>query len=315
MKQSAALPPLRWQKLAFWKNPILVKEVRTRMRGNRAFILLTAHLLALGLALLVVYLVIRSDLITGSNSQARGSYGKAIFGLLVWLELVMISFTAPALTSGAIALERERQTFDLLKVTPLSARSLALGKYLAGLVFIALLLLTSLPLFSPAFILGGVLLEEILIAVLILATSAIAFCAVGLFLSSLFTRPLVATVLSYAFAIFVNFGIPVLMLLTLALFGIMMEGRGPETAASVTPWLAVAIYLAWLLTSLSPPATIIASEAAMLDGQGLWLMHLPLGDGTEIYFVASWLAYVFFYLLLSLALLWLSIQLVKRAER
>ncbi len=35
-----------------------------------------------------------------------------IFGLLVWMELVMISFTSPALTSGAISLERERQTFD-----------------------------------------------------------------------------------------------------------------------------------------------------------------------------------------------------------
>ena len=55
-----------------------------------------------------------------ANVVGRYAFGKAIFGLIVWLELVMISFTAPALTSGAIALERERQTFDLLKVTLLN---------------------------------------------------------------------------------------------------------------------------------------------------------------------------------------------------
>ena len=48
--------------LAVWNNPILVKEVRTRMRGNRAFLLLTVHLVILALALLMVYLLIRSNL-------------------------------------------------------------------------------------------------------------------------------------------------------------------------------------------------------------------------------------------------------------
>jgi ABC-type transport system involved in multi-copper enzyme maturation permease subunit len=314
MKPASLNFPTRLESLAFWKNPILIKEVRTRMRGNRAFILLTAHLLILGLALLLVHLVIRSDQSTVTNLQARESFGKAIFGLMVWMELIMISFTAPALTSGAIALERERQTFDLLKVTLLKARALALGKYLAGLVFIGLLLVTSLPLFSPAFILGGVLLEEILIAVLILATSAVAFCAVGLFFSSLFSRPLVATVLAYAVAIFVNFGIPMLMLLMITLFGIIMQS-GPSGATD-TPSLGLlaVVYLGWLVVSLTPPATMIATEVALLDGQGAWLASFPVGDGAEIVLVSPWLAYVIFYWLLSLALIWFSIRLVGRAE-
>ncbi len=314
MKPAAANFSSNLERLTFWKNPILVKEVRTRMRGNRAFLVLTAHLLILGLALLLVYLVIRSELVSGSNLQARESFGKAIFGLMVWLELVMISFTAPALTCGAIALERERQTFDLLKVTLLKARSLALGKYLAGLVFIFLLLVTSLPLFSPAFILGGVLLEEIFIAVLILATSAIAFCAVGLFFSSLFSRPLVATVLAYAFAIFVNFGIPMVMILVVTLFGIMLNSQPSGLAEPPPLGLLALVYLGWLVVSLTPPATMIASEIALLDGQSAWLVQLPVGNGTEIILISPWLAYVIFYLLLSLGLIWLSIKLVARAE-
>jgi ABC-type transport system involved in multi-copper enzyme maturation permease subunit len=314
MKTASArfLPgPEQW---AFWKNPILVKEVRTRMRGNRAFLLLTAHLLFLALVLLLVFLVIRSSLNANANLQARESFGKAIFGLMVWLELVMVSFTAPALTSGAIALERDRQTLDLLKVTLLKARSLVVGKYLAGLVFVFLLLVTSLPMFSPAFILGGVLLNEILIAVLILATSAIAFCAVGLFFSSLFSRPLVATALAYAFSIFINFGIPMLMILAVTLFGWMLNS-GPSTLADLHPfWLLAVVYLGWLVISLTPLATIIATEVALLDGQSAWLVKFPLGTGAEVLLVSPWLAYVTVYLLLSLALIWISVGLVRRVE-
>ena len=106
MKLPALSPASPLQALAVWKNPVLVKEIRTRMRGSRAFLLLTAHLLILGVALLMVYLLISSDIGRTMNPTQRGSYGKLVFGLIVWLELVMVSFTAPALTSGAIALER-----------------------------------------------------------------------------------------------------------------------------------------------------------------------------------------------------------------
>ncbi len=315
MKQASLSDPPQLEKLAFWKNPILIKEIRTRMRGNRAFLLLTAHLLILGLALLLVFLVFRSSLGSGGNLEARGSFGKIIFGFLVWMELVMISFTAPALTSGAISLERERQTFDLLKVTLLKARSLALGKYLSGLVFIFLLLATSLPLFSLAFILGGVVLEEIMIALLILGTSAISFCAIGLFFSSLFARSLVSTVLSYAFAIFSNFGIPILMLFSITLFGVLISSRPGDPLNSPSFSTLALVYFAWLVISLTPLATIVATEVALLDGQGTWLAHLPLGNNTQLVFITPWVVYVLFYLLLSLALIWMSIQLVARAER
>jgi ABC-type transport system involved in multi-copper enzyme maturation permease subunit len=304
-------PALSLALLAVWRNPVLVKEIRTRMRGSRAFVLLSAHLLALGLALLAVYLILRSDISLLNNPQQRGTFGKLIFGLMVWLELIMVSFTAPALTSGAIALERERQTFDLLRVTLLEARALVLGKYLAGLVFVFLLLLTSLPLFSPAFILGGVLLEEILIAVLILAVSALAFLAVGLFFSSLTSRALVAAVLSYAFAILINFGAPILMAVILTLVSAVNTG-GPGPSPQT---LRLLYYLGWLAVSLTPLPTMIASEAALLDNQGPWLASLPLGNGQQLTMILPWVIYVVAYLLLSLILIWVSARRVGRAER
>ena len=44
------------------------------------------------------------------------------------LETLQVVFLAPALTAGAISLEREKQTLDLLVVTPISSLAIVIGK-------------------------------------------------------------------------------------------------------------------------------------------------------------------------------------------
>jgi ABC-type transport system involved in multi-copper enzyme maturation permease subunit len=237
-------------------------------------------------------------------------FGKALFGLMIWMELIAVCFTAPALTSGAIASERERQTFDLLRVTLLSPGRMILGKYLSGLVFIFLLLFSSLPMQSLAFIIGGVQVEEILIAVLILAVTAVSFCAVGLFFSSLFSRVLFATVLSYAFAIFMVFGIPMIALFLLVVFNASLGYSMERLSVAGQIFL---IFIGWLVVSLTPGATIVATEAALLDHQGIFLAKLNLGNGTEVVMPSPWLAYVIFYLIVSGLLLWISYLRVQNS--
>ncbi len=299
---------------AFWKNPVLVKEIRIRMRGKRAFIILTSHLLALGTAVLLAYLVFQlSSSSTTTSLESRRAFGKSLFGLLVWLELVMISFTAPALTSGAIATERERQTYDLLRVTLLPARSLVLGKFTAGLVFIALLLFTSLPLQSPAFLIGGVVIQEILIAIVILIVTAIAFCAAGMFFSSLFSRTLLSTVLSYAFAIFLVFGIPMIMVFMLSLFGVAGTNLLRDTPPF--PIQAALAFIGWAAISITPVAAIAVTEAVFLSPEhSIWVGHIPLWNNVEFAFPSPWIPYVVYYLAISIILLWLSIERVRRVE-
>ena len=295
-----------------WKNPVIVKDFRTRMRGNRAFILLTAHLLILGGLAILVYILLLSSMSPRGSLEERRIFGKAIFGLLVGMEMVMISFVAPALTSGAISTERERQTYDLLRVTLLSPRSLVMGKYLSGLVFIFLLLFTSLPLQSPAFLLGGLLPEEILIATLILAVTALAFCAVGLFTSSFFTRTLVFSVLSYAFAIFLVFGIPIILIIFLILFNTSIE-----TLVEHLPrmWQAVLLGAAWLLLSITPFGTIVASEVILLDQSSIFYATIPFPSNAEVVLPSPWLVYTPIYLLFSGLLLWLSVRRVSKLEK
>ena len=294
------------------KNPLIVKDLRTRLRGMKAYILISAHLVALGLAVAVVFLVSQSTLSGSGNLQERRFLGKAIFGLLVWLELVMISFVAPALTSGSVSLERERQTFDLLRVTLISSRQIVLGKFLPGLTFVCLLLLTSVPMQGPAFLLGGVLWQEILIATLILLVTTAAFCAFGLLLSCLIRRTLISTTLAYATTIFVVFGVPVMSLLALLLFGTRFPMGFDALSAST---IRVLLTIAWSVISLTPVGAMIGTEVILLDQQNLIRAEITVGRGITFVTVSPWIPYVIAYLLISLLFLWLSEQLLSRPEK
>ena len=179
-------------------NPVILKELRGLMRGRRAFLLLTGYIAVLGIFIGLMYISLQAQSsFTQSDPQFRQGVGKAIFGAVVLLELLLVSFIAPALTSGAITAERERQTFDLLRTTLISARSLVFGKLGAALVYLLLLIFAALPIQSLAFLLGGVGLAELLISGLLLVVTALFFSALGLFFSSFLRRTLASTVTSY----------------------------------------------------------------------------------------------------------------------
>ncbi|HRE26176.1 MAG TPA: hypothetical protein PK954_06060 [Anaerolineales bacterium] len=149
-------------------NPVVLKELRGRMRGARAFVVLTVYLVLLAGFVIFLYYLYSASTATAFSASQRGLVGKFVFGGVVGIELLLVCFIAPAFTVGAVSGERERQTYDLLRTTLLPARSLVLGKLGSALVYILLLLFTALPLQSLAFLLGGVAIEELVLATLLL---------------------------------------------------------------------------------------------------------------------------------------------------
>lgn len=294
------------------RNPVMLKELRARMRGKRAFWLLTIYLGLLSVLVSIIYIAYLSA--SGqpfASADQRQVVGKAIFGAVVWLELLVVSFVAPALTAGGISSEREHQTYDLLRTTLLPARSLVLGKFLSGLVFILLLLFAALPLHSLAYLIGGVSSQELWIAALVLVVTASAFCAAGIFFSSLVARTLVSTVLAYGVAIMLVFGLPLLALILAGLVSSAVGGFGQLGPL----WEILVILGGWLLVSINPLATAIFTELILLEEQSLFLFHLPVSGAATLTLPSPWLPYVLIYLLLSVILLRLSVQRVKRAEK
>src|ERR1043165_281060 len=114
---------LNWQApfKSLMDNPVILKELRGRMRGRQAFILLTVYLGLISLFIILIYNLLNLSSSITWDPSARQNAGKAIFGTVVLLELLLLSFIAPGLTAGAITSERERQTFEILRTTLLSA--------------------------------------------------------------------------------------------------------------------------------------------------------------------------------------------------
>jgi len=242
----------------------------------------------------------------------RQIFGKAIFGTLVFMQLLTISFVSPALTAGAISMEREHQTYDLLRTTLLTGRALVMGKFLSGLLFVLLMLFAALPLQSLAFLFGGVAPEEFIIATILLVVSAIAFCAAGVFFSSFIKRTLISTVLAYAFAIITVFGLPMLLLLAFGLLDALFGGLGSQISPAGEIFLFIG---GWLLVSVNPLATAVATETILLQEQSAFIFTLPLPSGINITLISPWVPYIILYLVLSLLMLWFSIRFVRRVEK
>ncbi len=85
------------------QNPVAVKELRGRMRGGRAFIIITAYLVLLSIMVGLVYFLILVSSNSVGGPDPRQGLGKAIFSTMVLMELIMVCFIAPALTAGAIS--------------------------------------------------------------------------------------------------------------------------------------------------------------------------------------------------------------------
>jgi ABC-type transport system involved in multi-copper enzyme maturation permease subunit len=181
-------------------NPVLAKELRSRFRGPRAFAALTVFLLALaGTALLVYFVGVmtsRPDFYY-DGTTAAGRIGWYIFMVIAVLEMVLIAFIGPALTMNSVSGEVERQTFDMLLATPLSAWSILRGKVGAALAYVAMLTMAAIPVMSLAFVFGGVTAKSVILVQITVLVAGLLFVSVGIFYSAVLKRTVRAAILSY----------------------------------------------------------------------------------------------------------------------
>lgn len=185
-----------------------VKELRGRMRGRRAFVVLTVYLtLIAGVAWMIRSIAERSMANSfGGSSNASAQIGQGIFAALLVLEMVIVIVLAPSFTAGAISLEREKQTIDLLITTPISSLAIVLGKLFSALVYLFLVIVASVPLTALVFVYGGAGPEDLVKGYVVLLVTAFGLGSVGVFCSSLARRTQPATVITYALVLLVTFG-------------------------------------------------------------------------------------------------------------
>ena len=266
---------------------LLTKELRLRLRRERFVWLIIIYLLVMGI--LGFGFLQRANVFSGGyQGYLLSQIGAQLYALLSFIQLFLIVFIAPALTATAINGEKERQTFDLLLCSKLSAFSLLAGKLIAGLVNVLLLIAASIPLFSLVFFFGGVSPLQVLSTLAIFIMTAIVAGTFSLCCSTLMRRPTASTAVAYTFCAFWLFAYPIISILTLG-------GSIPVTSR----WY---IWIQWL-NAWNP---ISALNSAVNNG---------LGTASNFYVfrvhLAPWVAFTLVSLVVTIILFLLSMIFVK----
>jgi ABC-type transport system involved in multi-copper enzyme maturation permease subunit len=173
---------------------IWIREVRGRMRGKRAFVFLTFYLTVLAGLL---WIGLRSATDFPLSALQSVSVGRGIFAAIVLIETLVVLILAPAYTAASISAEREKGTFDLLAVTPISSLAIVVGKLASAMLFLAVVVGASIPLASLAFTFGGMGVEHLVMSYVVIASVAIGAGAVGVACSAIFRRSQAATVAAF----------------------------------------------------------------------------------------------------------------------
>ena len=292
-------------------NPLLTKELRGRMRGARAFVVLTVYLVLLSCFTAVIYYAYTAGVSGSISGVDTAELGKAVFASVVLIEVFMVAFITPAFTAGAISGERERKTYELLRATLLSARQLVWGKLASAVTYVFLLILAAVPLESLAFVMGGVVVEELALALVILLVTAFAFAVVGLFFSSLARTTLASTVLTYATVLLTTVGLPLL------LFIVALVVAEPLAYGSDAPSWVVEVGLIYALAftaGLSPITAAVFTQLVLQEENAVWYFWYDVDSTHRIPIPSGWTIYTVAFLALALILLLVTILRVRRQE-
>ncbi len=291
--------PIRWN---WMNNPIIAKELKGRMRGRQGYIMLTAYLLLISAVVYGTYAYAVRD----STFRTPGflqEAGKQVFLVVVLLEIVMTGFIGPALTAGAISSERERLTYDQLRISMLTAKDIVIGKLGASVMYLLLLIVAAIPLQSLAFFLGGVGMEEVFISLVVLTLSAINFCTLGLYFSGITKRTSVATTMSYSLLI-----ITVLILGGIGYITAQNSYFISSTSKEFQRWL---LNFLWTIFSTNPFSAALISEFMITEEQSIFLIYPP---DFSLSLFSPWILYSIFSVTMTFLMIRLIVFYLNRHE-
>jgi ABC-type transport system involved in multi-copper enzyme maturation permease subunit len=174
------------------ENPVLQRELLVNLRTGRSFLLMAAYQVLLAVVVLVAWPSDERLDLSSSPPSARRLVDLFFLG-----QYVIASLMAPSFAAGAITGEKERMTYELLLATPLRPVAIIIGKMIASLTHLAMIIVASLPIIVLCLPLGGLSVYEVLAAYLGLIVSVILFGAIGIACSSYFHRTSASLVVSY----------------------------------------------------------------------------------------------------------------------
>lgn len=267
-------------------NPVLNKEFKLRFRSFRTFLGLLSYLIAIGIVV-IGYMLLETSF-GGGTQYIRPAQSRTMFMVLAYLQLGLILFITPGLTSGVISGERERQTLNILLTTAQSSTSIIISKLISSISYLLLLLAASLPFYSLVFLFGGVSPATIAKVMGFYLFTIFVFGSFGLFFSTLIRRTIVSMISTYGVTLFLSGGVAFLFAISISYFNY----------ANIQPPLV----LPYILAAFNPP---IVFSGLFEEG-----INQAFIDTTGISFPLIW-SYFIIYSILAVLALWVSVKKLR----
>ena len=162
--------------------PIFVREALTSPRRLSHYLMRSGFVAGL----LILFYSIRQATIGFQDVLFAGdvaSFSAMTFKVFALLQLTLGMFFATVFTASNVAQEKDRRTLILLLMTDLRNHELAVGKLLASLLIVGVLLATSLPVFCFLRLLGGITWSQILWAEAVVGSAGLAAGCWGCFVA------------------------------------------------------------------------------------------------------------------------------------
>jgi ABC-type transport system involved in multi-copper enzyme maturation permease subunit len=158
--------------------PVFAREVAIAPRRIKLYVARTTYALALLVLMCTAWLVLTgTQLVSDLGDLAR--FNTALFQILAPLQLALAAFFSALLAASEVAHEKDRKTLVLLLLTNLSNSELVLGKLLASLLTVLVLLAAALPVFLLTTFLGGVSYGQIARALAVTLATALVCGSLG----------------------------------------------------------------------------------------------------------------------------------------
>jgi ABC-2 type transport system permease protein len=186
------------------------------------------------------------------------------------------------------------------------------GKLVSALSYVMLLIFAAIPLQSIAFLMGGVAFIELFLSQVIIFVGAITFALWGLYASSRMRTTLASSVVTFAGALFVTVGIPMVV----GLFTMILSPFFAGAARLSWQVEAAMMYALMVLAATNLPATLIVSDVVLVQESSLWYFTTSVGGASgashTIWLFSPWPLFLILYSLLSLLLFWGSVRRVRK---
>ena len=208
-------------------NPMIRKELRQRMRERRGWLLPSLYLIVLGAVVTFAYFLSTSE--RGASGIQGSTVGVVLFLTLAYSQLGLLLLLVPIFSAGSITIEKEQRTLSGLLTSLLTSGQIWWGKFVSSLLFVLLLLVTSLPVLSMAFAFGGVGPWEVFSATLTTVIILASMSAIGLYCSSAFQRSVHATAVTYATVVAISVVTAILFFVRMAMYETGHRGQAVAT--------------------------------------------------------------------------------------